>query len=273
MRFLFAAAALIAVAPAGAACPPLPGIDAVLARPGLQYLLFGEYHGTSEMPALVADALCSAAGSGRPVVLGVEFDASAQPSLDAYMASDGGAEARRAMLRAGIWREEGGRTTSAIMELIEAARRLGRRQRLGVVAFDSPPERGTSARREAAMAEALRKAGERAPGTLVIALTGAGHAGKTAWTSYTPPFPSAGQLLPAEKTMALSFARPGGRFWGCQPANGGEPEGCKSYDMPVREPVAPRGIVLDASIRDGFDGIYSTGSQYSASQPVLPKGG
>jgi hypothetical protein len=270
MRFILAMAALMAAAPAGAACPSLAGIDAVLARPGLHYLLFGEYHGTAEMPALVADALCSAAASGRPVVLGVEFDAGTQAALDAYLASDGGAKALAALLEAGIWSEEGGRTTRAIVELIEAARRLGKHHKVAIVAFDTAPEPGTSANREAAMAETLRKAAERAPGTLVVALTGAGHAGKTAWTSYNPPFPSAGQLLPEGKTVALSFARPGGRFWGCRPADGGAPKGCKPYDMPVREPVAARGIVLDASIREGFDGIYSAGAQYSASEPALP---
>jgi hypothetical protein len=270
MRFLLFLAALIAAAPAHAACPPLPGMEAVLDRPGLQFLLFGEYHGTAEMPGLVADALCSAAAKGRPVVLGIEFDSRAQPALDAYLRSDGGVEARAALLKAEVWREEGGRTTAAILDLIETARRLGRRHKLGIVAFDAAPEPGTSARREAAMADAVRQAAGRVPGALVIALTGAGHAGKAAWTSYTPPFPSAGQLLPAERTIALSFARPGGRFWGCRPADGGASEGCKPYDMPAREPVAARGIVMDPSIREGFDGIYSAGARYSASKPAVP---
>ena len=273
MRLFIFLAALIAAAPAGAACPPLPGVEAILAKPGLRYLLFGEYHGTAEMPGVVADALCAAAEAGRPVLLGIEFDAATQPALDTYMRSDGGGAARAALLREEAWREEGGRSTAAILELIEAARLIGKRHRVGVVAFDTPPQRGTSARREAAMAASLQAAAERTPGTLVIALTGAGHAGKTPWTSTTHPFPSTGQLLPAASTLSLSFARPGGRFWGCHPANGGAPEGCKAYDMPVREPVASRGIVLDSSIREGFDGIYSAGAQYSASRPALAQHG
>ena len=45
--------------------------------------------------------------------------------------------------------------------------------------------------------------------------------------------------------------------------------GCTAYDMPPREPVAARGIRLDKSLRDGFDGVYSAGRRYTASHPAL----
>lgn len=244
---------------AAATCPHLPGIDAVLARPDLQFLMFAEYHGTVEMPAMVGDALCHAKASGRPVVLGVELPKSAQAALDRF-AADGEAAV---LLREPAWREEGGRSSRAILDLIGTARRLG----VKVVAFDAKPDGGVSPEREQAMADALEKAGR--DGSLVIALTGSGHADKEGFTSRTPPVLSAAGRLPAARTLSLAFTRPGGSFWGCRAANGGPDEGCKAYLMPAREPVRARGLALDPGYRGGFDGYYSAGAAYTASQPAL----
>lgn len=252
---MFAALALAAV------CPPLPGIEALLAQPTLSYLLFGEYHGTVEKPGLVADALCHAKAAGRSVALGVELPADTQPALDRFVA-DGD---RAALLAAPAWAEEGGRATSAILAMIEAARALGVR----TVAFDGLPGSSTSPEREQAMADLLAQAGS--GGMLVIALTGVGHADKEGFTSRTPPFLAAAGRLPKDRTISLTFARPGGEFWGCHAANGGPGEGCKPYPMPAREPVRTRGIVLDPAYRGGFDGFYSAGAAYTASRPARGK--
>lgn len=246
---------------AAAACTPLPGIDAARARPNLQFLLFGEYHGTAEKPAVVADALCHAKASGKSVVLGIELPVSAQAALDRF-ARDGDMSR---LLRDPAWREEGGRTTAAIRDLLVSARRL----KVRAVAFDALPTGGISPEREQAFADGLTAAGE--DGALVIALTGVGHADKEGFTSRTPPVLAAAGRLPQDRTLSLTFARPGGAFWGCHPANGGAAEGCKAYPMPVRENVRPRGIVLDPSYRGGFDGYYSAGAQYTASEPALAR--
>lgn len=252
---------ITALLAAAAACPPLPGIDGVLARPKLQYVLFGEYHGTAEKPGLVADALCHANASGKPVVLGIELPVTTQAALDRY-ARDGDAVR---LLRDPAWREEGGRTTRAILDLLTTARRL----KVRTFAFDALPTGGISPEREQALADGLSAAGR--GGALVIALTGVGHADKEGFTSRTPPVLAAGGRLPQDRTLSLTFARPGGAFWGCHPANNSPNEGCKAYPMPVREPVRPRGIVLDPGYRGGFDGYYSAGAQYTASEPALTR--
>ncbi|RJF90215.1 hypothetical protein [Sphingomonas cavernae] len=275
MRWLLAIALVAFSVPAPApaqkrlSCAPLPGIESVIAKPDLDFILFGEYHGTIDMPALFGDAVCNAAMTRRPLVVGIELTPSDQSAIDVFMASRGTAAARTALLAAPGWREEGGRTTTAILDLLESIRRIGEHHSVRVIAFDMLPEPGTSARREQAMADALIQARNATRGSLVIAFTGIGHADKTGWTSQTPPFASAAQLLPAERTLSFAFARPGGAFWGCRPANGGTPEGCKRYEMPVREPVSPRGIVLNSGVRTGFDGVYSVGRQYRASRPAL----
>jgi hypothetical protein len=249
-------------------CEDVPNLETVLERGELTYLLIGEYHGTVEMPAIAAEAACVAAAAGRRIVFGIEFSPANQPALDAYMRSDGAAEARQRLLAAPAWREEGGRTTLAILHLLERIRQIGRFHAVSVIAFDAAPEPGTSVKREAAMAESLMKAARSAPDTIVIALTGSGHADKEGWTSRTPPFPAAAGHLPADQTISLTFARPGGNFWGCQSPEGDRSRGCSSYQMPPREPVSPRGITLDPSLRSGFDGVYSVGKQYSASRPA-----
>lgn len=272
LRHLLALACFALAAPAmartaGPICAPLPGL-AALFTPEIQFVLFGEYHGTVEMPGVVADALCSAAATRRPTILGIEMDRANQPWLDAWLRSDGGVEARAALLAAPGWSEQGGRTTEAILGLIDAARRLARGGGdVAILAFDPVSIAGTSAAREAGMAGLLRGAAERRPNSLVIALTGIGHAGRTRWTSYTPSFDALGMLLPRERMLTFAFLRPGGSYWGCQ-APDGKRDGCKPYAMPVREPVTPRGVRLDAAAREGFDGIYSPGTAYTASQPA-----
>lgn len=256
-----------AALPAGAGCAELPGSRALVAE-SVDYVLVGEYHGTNEMPAMARDLACAAAATGRPLVVGIELAPANQAALDAYLRSDGSAPARAALVASPGWAEEGGRTTAAIVDLVEAARRIGRRHPTTIVAFDAAPtERGTSAAREKAMADTLAAAQRRVPGSLVVALTGAGHAGKSAWTSYDPPFPGAGQLLPPDRTIALTFARPGGHYWGCHAPDGDRTRGCTAYEMPAREPIVPRGITLDRTLRDGFDGVYSPGRRYTASAP------
>lgn len=266
-------AALVAIAgPAdgGADCQPLPGIDDLVARSGLRFLLIGEYHGTAEMPAVAGDALCAAVATARPVILGIEFAPDNQAHLDAYLASDGGDGARDALLQAPAWREAGGRATQAILALIERGRRFARAGRpVTIVAFDRIPVPALSPEREAGLAAGLANAQMRVPNSLVVALTGLGHADKEGWISQTPPFLAAGGLLPAAHTVSLAFARPGGRYWGCHAADGDRARGCTAYDMPAREPVAARGILLDPSLRGGFDGVYSAGAPYTASTPVL----
>jgi hypothetical protein len=265
------AALMATAAPLAGACGEIAGLEQLLRRPGLNFLLIGEYHGTVEMPALAADIVCHGTTTRRPLVLGVELAPADQPALDRYMASKGGARARAALLASPAWKEAGGRSTSAIADLVEAARQLGKKHEVRVVAFDTAPEPGTSPKREAAMADALMAAAKGSPGSLVIAFTGAGHADKEGWTSRNPPFLAAGGLLPREQTISLTFARVGGQYWGCAAPDGDRSRGCTAYDMPVREPVAPRAILLDPKIRNGFDGIYHPGRQYTASRPALSK--
>lgn len=262
--------ALLAAASLSAAgCTPLPGFEPVLDRPGLRFVMFGEAHGTVEAPSVFLDAVCTAAARG-PVTAALEFTPADQSALDAYMRSDGGPQAKAALLAAPAWADRGGRQSHALADLIEGLRRLkADGAQVALLAFDAEPTaEGTSPAREEGMARALIEAAERRPGP-TLALTGTGHADRTGWNG-PPPFRSAAQALPASQTLSLAFARPGGEYWTCRAPEGGGATECKAWPMLVREPVSPRGVRLDASAREGFDGAFSPGKTYTASPPARP---
>lgn len=256
---------LAALALAASTCTPLPGLDAVLSRPDLRFLMFGEAHGTREIPQLFGDAVCAAAAKGG-VVVGLEFAPADQRALEAYMRSSGGPAARKTLLASPGWADRSGRQSQALFDLIETLRTMKRGGAdLEVVAFDAAPTAsGSSAAREEAMARALIDA-QAKHGGLAMVLTGLGHADREGWISVKPQFRSAAQGLPASATFSLVFARPGGEHWTCRPPEAGQPPVCQVWSMTVREPVSPRGVRLDAVSRPGFDGIFSTGGQYAAS--------
>jgi len=113
------------------------GLDPLLV-PGTIVML-GEIHGTVEIPAFVGDLACQALARGHRVLLGLEYPASEQADLEAYLTSDGGPAARRALLASALWQAAcpDGRSSQAIFDLIERARALHQDEYpVDVFAFD-----------------------------------------------------------------------------------------------------------------------------------------
>lgn len=252
------------------ACKPLPGWEFVTDRKAVNIVMFGEYHGTSEMPNIVAQAICASVrrDSKRPVVLALEMPTDEQADLDLYLMSDGSKAACERLISAEGWRLSDPRRTQAVLSLIETVRSLRQQHPVRVLAFDGKPQPGTSPDREAAMAEALARAAGEDSRPMVIVHTGAGHADKQGFTSRVPPFAAAAGRLPPKQVITLAFARVGGSFWGCASADGDRSRGCGAQAMPAREPLRSPGIVLDKGARDGFDGIYYPAGSYSPSAPA-----
>lgn len=252
------------------ACPPLAGADAVLGK-SADYILMGEAHGTASLPELTADLVCHAARTGRPLIVGVELLSETQGALDAYLASKGDAAARTALLTSAKWPVNDPRATDAILGLIDQARwarATGAKVRL--LAFDARSEQpGTSASREAAMAQNVIAALAANPKARLIAQTGSGHAGKSEFTSFGPPFKSMAQHLPAERTLSLTFVRTGGELWGCRRPQPEAAEDCRVYPATVVEPMQARSAWLPTT-REGFDAQVSTGAPLTPSAPAKP---
>lgn len=259
-----------AEAKARLACAPLPGADALLDK-NADYILMGEAHGTASLPELTADLVCHAARTGRPLIVGVELLGETQGALDAYLASKGDAAARTALLTSVNWPVNDPRASDAIIGLIDQARwarATGAKVRL--LAFDARSEQpGTSAAREAAMAQKLIAAHAAAPKARIIVQTGAGHAGKSPFTSFGPPFKSMAQHLPTDRTLSLSFVRTGGELWGCRRPQPEAAEECRVWPATVIEPMQPRSAWLPTT-REGFDAQVSTGAPLRPSPPAKP---
>lgn len=261
--------ALVAVAAACAEslpdCQPLPGADVLFSRPGVRFILLGEMHGTTEAPALFRDLVCAAAAGKRPVVVGLERPSREQAAIDAFLAADNHAAATDTLLAESGWGTFDGRSSRAMLSLMEALRELKLKGRISdVMAFDDSRPGTSNAERDQRMASALGAAAGRHANALVLALTGNLHASKKLIEGFGS-YPFMAMLLPAAQTVSLFVSDQGGEAWtqmqdGCRPhklrSTGGD----------------NRGIVLSetaAPVR-GFDGTASTGLPATASAPAIP---
>lgn len=253
-------------------CTPLDGGAEIVADPAVDYVLAGEVHGTKELPAAFADLVCAAVQTAkRPVLVGLEHGPISQAAFDAYLASNGDDEARSALLAAPTWGVPGGRGSQAMLDVVEAVRRMRvHGGDVAIVAFDHEiATPGTTEAREQAMAEQLVAARRARPGALVVALTGLGHADKQGFTSATPAMRSMAGFLPTERALSLDFVRTGGEGWGCRRPEGQAELTCGPGPLPRREAEEPRGVDRTAR-RSGFDGEMSTGTVLTASPPARP---
>ena len=269
LSLLAAAAPMTEPASVEEVCSPLPGAQVLRYAVRPDFIIMGETHGTAELPAAFADMVCAFAAMGEPLTVGIEFLPAEQAALDAYLASNGDAAAKAALLASPAWSLRDGRASQAIFDLVETLRRLkAGRSDMQVVAFDHPSERaGTSAAREKGMADLLLAAKRTRPAAPVIALTGNGHAGKSEWTSLGPSFAAMSQLLPEDRTIAISFDVGGGEIWGCRRTAEGAPEECGPRPVTARGEIGPRGLSMGSS-RKGFDATVSVGKAFTASPPA-----
>ncbi len=236
-------------------CTPIAGTELLWQRPGLHFVLVGEMHGTAETPAIFADLVCSAREIRRPIIAGIEFRD--QHALDAFMNSGSRNAGLKELLSTEEWKQHDGRTSSAMLALVDQLRALKLEGLLsGVVAFARTDK--SAARGEERMASALLKALKRNPAALVIALSGNVHACRK--TVAEVPYRLMGSFLPAAQTVSLLVTDRGGQAWNCQdgvcgPHGLGSSRGLK------------RGIAL-ASPYPGYDGALSTGLLATPSLPA-----
>jgi len=248
-------------------CPEIPGAETAL-RPGAVVLL-GELHGTAEAPRAAGDLVCRALQGGAPALVGLEIPRAEQGRLDAFLASDGGAAARAALLAGDFWRREDqdGRTSRAMAELLERLRGLrAEGARLTVLAIDEP---AAAAGRDAAMAAALATAiGDAPPGGVTVVLTGNLHNRLAPGTPWDPEYEPMGLLLARRlseaEIVSLELAHAGGAAWFCM--GGGS---CAAHSVRGSPAAAESGIeILLPEEREGTTGRYRIGP-ITASPPAI----
>jgi len=255
---------LAAGAPAEPLCADIPGWEQVLADEAVRFVILGEMHGSNELPAVFADAVCLTARD-RPVVVALEQTSADQAAIDAFMTSDGGAEARGAFLRAQMWNApmKDGRSSEAYFRLFETLRQMRQAGRIASVVafqpshFDRHP---TPVEYEKAMAERVRAAGQ--SGAIVLALTGNVHAMRTEVPWQGGYLPMAGHL-PSEATVTLNLVAEGGESWNCQ----GGADSCRAHASPGPPQPHQRGVVFGAGDNEPFSGVLYLGVPSTASPP------
>lgn len=201
-------------------------------------LLVGEVHGTREMPAAFGDLACHAVADGHEVLIGLEMTSDQQAGVDAYLGSEGDDAAREALLKHSHWATRDGRSSGAMLALLERVRLLKQSgKNVTVFMFDSQAEK-TSQARDRTMAELAAKALRRQGDAVALLLSGNIHTLTTKSVPWDAGYEPMGLHLKREFPQAISVlaAHSGGQAWICQP------DKCGEFEMPGKPANATRGI-------------------------------
>ena len=235
-----------------------------------EIVLVGEIHGTNEAPRFVGDLACALLARGRTVTIGLEMPRDMGANLRAYLVSDGGQEARNALLSTTPWnrdvKRQDGRGSRAMLELVERMR-LARRAgaKVEVAAFDRASTvqmtRELAAAHEPMLAEGAEALHR--PGESLLLLAGNVHAIKYAADS---PFPAVGKmasLMTVHPPLTLGLRDRGGEYWACVRSGCGVQSSARSH---YTDPALDGRIVLEKS--GGYDGAAYIGP-ITASRPAI----
>jgi hypothetical protein len=258
--------ALAAAAATGApACIPVRDAATLWAEPETRWVIVGEQHGTNEIPDAFANLVCLAAQARGPVTVAIEYPVEMQPVLDAWLASDGGADAREALLAAPLWnsRFQDGRASVAFLRMFDRLRLLHVAGKVvSVRAFDVPFDGSEKGDRNAAMARRLTAIADAAKG-LTLVLVGNIHARRDEVTFGSTTIRPAAFLLPAAQRVTVDINARGGTMWNCQM------QGCHVYTSGAG-PARPAGLRWDMSANRNYDVIYMLATPFSAAEPAVP---
>lgn len=254
-------AALLGVTTPG--CTPVLGADR-LWQPTTRWVIVGEMHGTNETPDAFANLICLAAATGRPVTVALEYSGDGQSVIDTYLASDGSAQARSALLALPLWNAEmqDGRGSVALLRLWDQLRRMKQTGKIkGVVASDVGSSTPPGQERNAWMAKAWTAIPAPDHG-VILALVGNVHAMRKPMAFLGRTIITAGSLMPAKRTITVNVVGSGGKAWNCQD------DGCIEHDNgPPRQ--VRTGITYSKDEDRGWDAFYELGIPTTAAAPAI----
>lgn len=253
-------------------CAPEAAVPPGLALPG-SIVLFGEFHGTRELPAMFGEAACHVAQRGVPVTVALEVERSEQANVDAYLGSTGDSAAESSLLGSPHWKlsMRDGRSSRAMVDLLTRLRQL-RRAGLGIEVFLFADYRGASA--DAQMANNLSDHRRDHPERALLALTGNYHARTAVGAPWDPGKKFMGWYLrqTGHRVASLNFHGPPGTAWACmvEPGDSRQPAcGVTQLNRKESDALLPPGIhLLTTPSPDGYDGTFSVGS-LTASPPAV----
>ena len=259
-------------------CKSVSGISPLLTRGKI--LLFGEMHGTKEIPAFIADVICMAVKKRVPVTLGLEIPSDEQMAIDRFLVSKGGEEAKARLTKGAFWHRKfpdgssytDGRTSIAILQLIDQIRSMrASGAKVRIVAYDQ--ESGSVAqKRDWLMAQNLGDAARRESGNLFVVLTGDVHARLMRGTSWNKEFEPMGYLLTksinSSHIVSFAVSHEGGEAWLCVELPPDMKQTCKSLPLKPKTGVPPAwSVKMTAEPNSAYSGIFGVG-RITSSLPV-----
>jgi hypothetical protein len=257
------------------ACAPDTALPKELQEPG-SAVLFGEIHGTQELPAFFGEAVCTAASTGLPIEVGFEMPAADQATVDAFLASPGGDADVEALLSAPWWSPAfpDGRSSQSRVVLLQRLRQLrSRGLPLRLFLFDPNSAKDMGAR-DTMMAETVAAHLRAHPEALTMILVGNVHAATTKGSPWDPDYmPMGFQLGEAGiRVRSLNRSTPAGTAWTCTGKSMADMK-CESSPARASAPLPSgrtTGIeLLPEPTREGFVGLYATPS-LTSSPPAKP---
>lgn len=238
--------------------------------PSRNVIVFGELHGTNEIPAFFGDRIESLLEAGQSVHVGLELSASEQEGIRSAMALPE-PDQHRALLQLAQWRNtRDGRNSVAMARLLS---RLGNLQatfedRLSVFSFDVGADwRGGSNDRDRFMADRIGSVRSQIPDdSYLLVLTGNAHAFGAPGAPWDSDFRSMTvRLRERHPVLSLRNRQTGGTAWICTPECGArEINGAADRRKPGihLEPVE-----MDWSDSPVHDGVFLVG-ELTASEPL-----
>lgn len=256
------------------ACDPAAVVPGSLLGSGT-FLLFGEFHGTAELPAFFGEAVCQVSGS-RPVLVGLEVPGSELNRVTTYLDSAGAPPDRAALLIGSFWTSpvQDGRRSMAMLGLIERLRVLRKAGAAVQVTLFDVEEAEAGPDRDERMARNLAAAARAHPGATVLAHMGNYHARTVAGAPWDPKARFLGWHLARGglEVKALDFAAPAGTAWTCMMEAPGRPPVCGPTSMGATNPFPGKAGITPFAKRspEGFDGTFAVTTR-TASPPAATR--
>jgi hypothetical protein len=232
--------------------------------------IFGELHGTEQIPKAVSSFVCAQLRSGWRVTLVLEISATEQEAITRYLHGSGNAADRAALLAGPFWTRpimkgastQDGRASIAVLQLIEEMRQHAKEgRRIGVIAAAAY---GRGQDMDEMLAKAIRQAVSEYPEGKVVALMGDNHASVSRGRPWDADFEGVGHRLRDLKPAVIHTIHSGGSAWICKQ------EGCGKSGLWADPRNADRPIGYSPAEREGFNWALMLGT-VTASDPAVPE--